>query len=295
MKGLLNTLPRLTDLAIVMGVLLTGMSSTQSAHAEVYAFASEQITSFSLFTASSLSTNTETTLTSAQWGGFPSSGFSTTTFSGGASDASQATAGSGPFPAENTFSASLLNSQGARGDALTSASNAGTFPAFSNVAEARTVNQAGGGSEGRNTSATAFTITTPGVLTVSFSFSEALRAFTTSSNEFAEANLANTLTVENNLGAILFTSSPNSVNLSCSSANGSPNCSNISSGTLSVTTETLAAGTYTLGFRSTSQVNVAGVEPAVPEPSTWAMMILGFAGVGFMAYRRKNKMALNVV
>lgn len=27
---------------------------------------------------------------------------------------------------------------------------------------------------------------------------------------------------------------------------------------------------------------------AVPEPSTWAMMILGFAGVGFMAYRRKQ-------
>jgi CHRD domain/PEP-CTERM motif len=31
---------------------------------------------------------------------------------------------------------------------------------------------------------------------------------------------------------------------------------------------------------------------AVPEPSTWAMMILGFAGVGFMAYRRKSKQAL---
>jgi hypothetical protein len=27
---------------------------------------------------------------------------------------------------------------------------------------------------------------------------------------------------------------------------------------------------------------------AVPEPSTWAMMILGFAGVGFMVYRRKS-------
>lgn len=27
---------------------------------------------------------------------------------------------------------------------------------------------------------------------------------------------------------------------------------------------------------------------AVPEPSTWAMMILGFFGIGFMAYRRKN-------
>jgi hypothetical protein len=38
------------------------------------------------------------------------------------------------------------------------------------------------------------------------------------------------------------------------------------------------------------------VVPGVPEPSTWAMMILGFAGIGFMAYRRKNsynKMAFN--
>jgi hypothetical protein len=30
---------------------------------------------------------------------------------------------------------------------------------------------------------------------------------------------------------------------------------------------------------------------AVPEPSTWAMMILGFAGIGFIAYRRKAKPA----
>jgi hypothetical protein len=32
--------------------------------------------------------------------------------------------------------------------------------------------------------------------------------------------------------------------------------------------------------------------PAVPEPATWAMMILGFASIGFMAYRRKSKQAL---
>ncbi len=30
---------------------------------------------------------------------------------------------------------------------------------------------------------------------------------------------------------------------------------------------------------------------AVPESSTWAMMVLGFAGVGFLAYRRKNRHA----
>jgi hypothetical protein len=34
------------------------------------------------------------------------------------------------------------------------------------------------------------------------------------------------------------------------------------------------------------------ISGGVPEPSTWAMMILGFAGVGVMAYRRKNKAAL---
>jgi hypothetical protein len=33
---------------------------------------------------------------------------------------------------------------------------------------------------------------------------------------------------------------------------------------------------------------------AVPEPSTWAMMILGFFGVGFMAYRRKSQGSLRL-
>jgi hypothetical protein len=37
-----------------------------------------------------------------------------------------------------------------------------------------------------------------------------------------------------------------------------------------------------------------GASPhAVPEPSTWAMMILGFAGMGFMAYRRKSKASID--
>lgn len=33
---------------------------------------------------------------------------------------------------------------------------------------------------------------------------------------------------------------------------------------------------------------------AVPEPSTWAMMILGFAGVGFLAYRRRSQHSLRL-
>jgi hypothetical protein len=31
---------------------------------------------------------------------------------------------------------------------------------------------------------------------------------------------------------------------------------------------------------------------AVPEPSTWAMLIAGFAGIGFMGYRRRRKAAV---
>jgi PEP-CTERM motif len=33
----------------------------------------------------------------------------------------------------------------------------------------------------------------------------------------------------------------------------------------------------------------------VPEPTTWAMMIIGFFGLGIMGYRRKSKVALRPV
>jgi hypothetical protein len=39
---------------------------------------------------------------------------------------------------------------------------------------------------------------------------------------------------------------------------------------------------------------VTSIGSAVPELSTWAMMILGFAGIGFMVYRHNSKTALNV-
>ena len=56
---------------------------------------------------------------------------------------------------------------------------------------------------------------------------------------------------------------------------------------------TLLAGTFNLtpleGTDITAQLVVA---VAVPEPSTWALMMLGFAGLGFLAYPRKSKSAL---
>jgi hypothetical protein len=46
----------------------------------------------------------------------------------------------------------------------------------------------------------------------------------------------------------------------------------------------LHAGNSGTGGRNESTI----LASAVPEPSTWAMMILGFCGLGFMAYRRKQ-------
>jgi hypothetical protein len=54
--------------------------------------------------------------------------------------------------------------------------------------------------------------------------------------------------------------------------------------------------TWTNPENSTSILYItADFTAAVPEASTWAMMILGFAGVGFLAYRRKGQPALRMV
>ena len=45
------------------------------------------------------------------------------------------------------------------------------------------------------------------------------------------------------------------------------------------------------GFQITPNTAIdasAAIASAVPEPTTWAMMILGFLGVGLMAYRRSR-------
>jgi hypothetical protein len=70
------------------------------------------------------------------------------------------------------------------------------------------------------------------------------------------------------------------------------------SGSLNITvTDLTPSGSSLAGFEYSSISGMTlpiPVAAAVPEPSTWAMMILGLAGLGFMAYRRKNKMALSV-
>lgn len=60
----------------------------------------------------------------------------------------------------------------------------------------------------------------------------------------------------------------------------------------SATPQLVFAGTILDGDHSSGidNINIA----AVPERSTWAMMILGFLGVGFVAHRRKRKLNLRL-
>ena len=74
------------------------------------------------------------------------------------------------------------------------------------------------------------------------------------------------------------------VNLSCSNAGS---CDLSHAGILS-----FAPLPNGLTFTSDSGVFLAGLSSGVPEPSTWAMMVIGFAGLGFAGCRRRKAVRL---
>jgi PEP-CTERM motif len=68
--------------------------------------------------------------------------------------------------------------------------------------------------------------------------------------------------------------------------------SGFTTGSLNITvTDLTPSGSSLAGFEysSTSGITLPIPVAAVPEASTWAMMLFGFAGLGFMAYRRSRK------
>jgi hypothetical protein len=80
--------------------------------------------------------------------------------------------------------------------------------------------------------------------------------------------------ITNNLGALPATiTTPFVYHVTSSDGGGSDFSAFGASGKLDVTTHVVSLNAPT---------------SAIPEPSTWAMIILGFAGVAFMAYRSRN-------
>ena len=55
---------------------------------------------------------------------------------------------------------------------------------------------------------------------------------------------------------------------------------------------TYANETWNGNYPSDNAEFSATFTAAVPEPSTWAIMIVGFAGIGLMAYRKKSTLRI---
>ena len=94
----------------------------------------------------------------------------------------------------------------------------------------------------------------------------------------------------NGFTSLVFDASGNLIGITASFGGGTGNNAN----TLDITT----ASSISFAFNPPGNGNgdiargiVITQIAAVPEPSTWAMMLLGFCGLGFLAYRRGNALA----
>jgi len=65
-------------------------------------------------------------------------------------------------------------------------------------------------------------------------------------------------------------------------------------GWTNIDTVALTDGNWSAGTMAIRDINIDPYVAAVPELSTWAMVILGFAGIGFLGYRRSNKMGFRM-
>jgi PEP-CTERM motif len=125
-----------------------------------------------------------------------------------------------------------------------------------------------------------------------------------SGSQVSLANVIASLTITNLLTNASFTFDPSSLVLgnatSLSAPGGYQNSEKVSFGFLGLGYNPNLNDTYSVTI-SLEDVPGAGtitdqmfvdIGSGVPEPATWAMMLLGFAGIGFMTYRRNAKPAL---
>lgn len=276
----------------VLTVVALVCLASGNANAVAVAFAENAISNF-LVTPSApimfFGLPTDTSESNASFTGSAPAGFTDTEPLFAAANASQSKSGLGPFPGEDNYAflaGSSLGMKGARGD---SSISAGTPSNVNNVAEARSDSAAIGAAGGRITGGSVIDVTNPTTLTISFSDAYHTYADTSFFGESANASIGNTFEIRNSLNNVVGVFNPVAINASCGSSSGFPHpCESFGTVSYSFTTNVLQAGRYILDFRSTSQVDVRGVA-AVPEPSSYALLLAGLGAVGYAARRRRNQ------
>lgn len=271
-------LARLRTACSVFGVIL-GLAA--GARADFYAY-SYQKTSGYTFSGATVGAITPLSSTSDALIGTPSGSEAHT----GSVDALQSYTGpTGTRPAENTFTPlGQVHPDYARGDSLLVLSP--TVLTTQNVAESY-INSAGNSAGAGAWSLSAqITVGSASALTLSFSYTNQLTLNNNPAGGLVgtvSADYGYTFTIQDASGNTVFTSSPKEVNRAVSlSMAGMVNRPD--TGTITITSGTLAAGTYTGTLTGTN--NVHTLVRAVPEPASLALLATGF---GLFALRKPRK------
>lgn len=183
-------------------------------------------------------------------------------------------------PSENTFTPKGTTTPDyTRGDALVTVPP--TAFSTSNVAEGFLATPGLGTGTGAWSVSFPLTLTMTGAVSLSFSFSNQLTLTNTSAPGSVTADFSWIFGIQDASGTLVFSSAPSEVNRTMSLTSGG-SISIPDSGTITITTSTLGAGTYT-GTISGSEHTFINT---VPEPSTYLLLGSGLALLGYIFWRR---------
>jgi len=262
-------------LALVLGALTAG-----EARADAYAYAFQQVGTFS-FSGATVGALQTLASTSAVQG----NGAIPTNVAGDVQpfDPAQAYVGNLPIPGQNSYSpVGAVNPDYVRGDADIAAN----FSLIRNVAEGFLTPPGTSNSSGQWSVSAPITLTAPGTVSLFFAYTNALNVVLTGGPGVASASYEFGFTISQG-NSVITSFSPTQVNSGASLTSPGSVSQAQTSGTVTLSTA-LAAGTYQATITGSEKVFLTQ-QPAVPEPSSVVLLGSGLVLALGCSLRRLRK------